>query len=402
MSRDGKRVFISGTGCICAAGNSVDKIMQTMHSGYRNPGPPSNISLDLDTEYPVFEVKSQFDRLADSMLLPKTTRTNGLALHAFLEAFHKAGLEKEHFRRYRVGVCIGTTVGCTLNNEPFYRDYKAGKKPGPEAVENYMNGNPARFFAELYACSGPVASVVNACSSGTDAIGIAASWIERGLCDIAIAGGADEFSRISCLGFISLLISSNEPCRPFDRNRKGLNLGEGAGILILESEETAASRGAEAMGAFCAYSSHADAYHPTRPHPEGRGLALALDNALKRADIGPERIAFVNAHGTSTIDNDKVEGKVLSGIFPSSVPVVSTKSYTGHTLGAAGAIEAVLSLQSLIDGTVPATVGFSEADPECGIVPTTRNTFIEADYALSSSLAFGGTNSVVILKKGSS
>lgn len=383
-----RAVKITGMGCICAAGNALAASMSSMYASVRNCSVPSLISASLEREYPVFEVKHGLENLHGS-------RTLNLAWKALYEALEQSGLEMENMRGRNIGVCIGTTVGCTLNNEPFYRDFKAGKKPDIKPVHDFLSDNPALDISRKLGTKGPVACPVNACASGTDAIGIAASWIRDGICDIAIAGGADELSRITYLGFISLLISATSPCRPFDKNRDGLNLGEGAGILILESDK----RGQKSLGKICGYGTSSDAYHPTRPHPEGKGLLNALSMAFTQAGISPGKTGFINAHGTSTPDNDRAEGKVIKSFFFPEVPVFSSKAYTGHTLGAAGAIEAVFTVQSLLDGRLPATAGFTDYDEACGIIPTTENIEIDSDYAVSSSLAFGGGNSCLIFRK---
>jgi len=381
--------MVTGTGVICHAGLNLEETMKTLYAGRRSPAPPKRTKTSLEEAFPVFETE-------DFPLDRTLTRTNNLLIRALDEAMQQARVVEETWQNRRVGVAIGTTVGCTLNNEPFYRDFKAGKKPDITAVTRFLRSNPASFLSNEYSLTGPVATVANACSSGTDAIGLAKSWIERGLCDTAIAGGSDELSRITYLGFISLMNTSRKPCMPFDKNRTGLNLGEGAGILILEREDLAVRRQAEPRGFICGYASAADAYHPTAPHPEGRGLKTAILAALQDAGITPADIGFINAHGTSTVDNDRVEGRVLAELFSNRVPVVSTKAYTGHTLGAAGGVEAVFTIQALLDQRLPATLGFNTADTECGIIPTSRNTEVSAAFAMSTSLAFGGNNAVLI------
>ena len=388
-----KGVSVTGLGCICAAGNSVKAAMDSMYSGTRHPAKPEQIQTKLDIIYPVFEVDSEIS-VSDVM----ATRTSLLALHAVNEALDQANLNKDRLNQWRVGVCIGTTVGCTLNNEPFYRDYKVGKNPDLSAIDLYLGNNPALYIADKFNCKGPTATIANACSSGTDAIGLAKTWLENDLCDVVIAGGVDELSRITYLGFISLLISSTEACRPFDINRKGLNLGEGAGIVIMEKPQVAIDRGSKTLANIAGYATFADAYHPTAPHPEGIGLTRAISQAMSQAGIGPEQIGFINAHGTSTQNNDEVEGKTIVKLFTDNIPTVSTKGYTGHTLGAAGGIESVFTIQGLLDLKLPATPGFEEFDPICSLTPTTSNTNISAEFALSNSLAFGGNNSALIFQ----
>ena len=393
------KTAITGLGAICAAGQSLSGIMRTLYAGQRNPAPPGNLQVDLRHTYPVFEVQGPLDGLYDSAPEGETTRASQLVLIAAEEALKQAGLDREALRQYRVGICLGTTVGCTLNDEPFYRDFRAGRFPELSPVQRYLDNNPAEFLRDLWGVSGPVAAVANACSSGTDAIGLARMWIETGQCDLAIAGGGDELSRIPYLGFIHLLISAEHPCRPFDRNRTGLNLGEGAGVVILESEATARERRASILASVVGYATFADAHHPTAPHPNGVGLKRAIRHALGEAGFAAGQVGFVNAHGTATPDNDRVEGRVLKQVFSDDVPIVATKAYTGHTLGAAGGLEAVFTVQALLDQRLPPTVGFTEPDPEINIRPTERETPIQAEAAMSNSLAFGGNNSVLVFQR---
>lgn len=390
-------VVITGLGCICAAGGTLGSIMPNIYGGKRSLSLPTIFTTNLDKVSPVFEVPDSF--INNSEELPNNlSRTTFFMVTALKEALNHAKLDLSLLNRFRVGVVIGTTVGCTLNNESFYRSYKENEYPSLKAVTKYLNNNPALSIARLYSCNGPATTVVNACSSGTDAIGIAKSWIENDICDLVIAGGADELCRTTYLGFTSLLITSTEPCRPFDKNRKGLNLGEGAGALIMESEISARQRGVRALAKPAGYATYADAYHPTAPHPEGTGLRKAISMSLKKAGLESSDIDFINAHGTSTPDNDKVEGTVIHDLFPGSIPVASTKAYTGHTLGAAGAIEAVFTVQSMIDKRLPATAGFEEPDDKCRIIPTTATTDVKGNAALSTSLAFGGNNSAVVFQ----
>jgi 3-oxoacyl-(acyl-carrier-protein) synthase len=275
-------------------------------------------------------------------------------------------------------------------------EFRAGKQPGLLAVDRFLANNPAQYVSAALDLCGPVSTINNACTSGVDAIGQAREWIRDGLCDMAIAGGTDELSRIPYLGFSSLLNTSELPCRPFDLKRDGLNLGEGAGVLIMESRAAARARGAKALVEVAGYGTCGDAYHPTAPHPQGVGLEQAIRRALDR--ITPGEIGFINAHGTATTANDQVEGSTFARVFGPQVTVFGSKGYTGHTLGAAGAIEAIFTAQGLLMGEIPATAGFSEADPDCVIVPTRALTKVKGDHALSTSLAFGGNNSALLLK----
>jgi 3-oxoacyl-[acyl-carrier-protein] synthase-1/3-oxoacyl-[acyl-carrier-protein] synthase II len=379
-------VPISGLGCISAAGSSLDACMASLFRGERAPAPPTRFTTSHPTRYPVFEV---LDFEEPQPIL----RTAGLLLHATREALADAGLDRASLQGRRVGVIIGTTVGCALNNEDFCRDFRGGSHPDVAPIDRILRSNPAEAVAREFGFTGPCQTIVNACSSGTDALGVGKAWIEAGLCDLVLAGGADELGRTTYNGFISLRITSAEPCTPFDRARTGLNLGEGAAVLILEAPEALARRGGRARSFVLGFGSSCDAYHPTAPCPEGSGLRRAITQAL--GDLDPAQVAFVNAHGTATPDNDKVETRVLSDLLP-GIPFLSTKGYTGHTLGAAGALEAAFTVACLEQGRIPSSAGFQAADGDAP-GPVRENTPVSGTFALSQSLAFGGNNAVVAL-----
>ena len=386
-------VAISGAGCLCAAGMDLPSSFAAMLRGERHPQGPVAFSTSHEELFPVLEILAPLPAPGTDEQLLRTTR---LAISAAMEAVANAGLSSAQLQSLKVGVCIGTTVGSAMNNEEFYRDYRDGKEPSLAPIDRFLRSNPAAAVARHFQLDGPCQVVVNACSSGTDAIGLAAGWIRMGLCDIVIAGGADELCRTTYNGFSSLRITSPEACRPFDVNRKGLNLGEGSGLLILESAASLEQRGHRPRGYVRGYGSGSDAYHLTAPHPDGIGLKQAIAEALSGAGLKPEDIAFVNAHGTGTPDNDRVESKVLAELFPAT-PFASTKCFTGHTLGAAGGIEAALTLCCLEQARMPANIGFAEQDPLLPSTPVTEVTSLNKKLALSQSLAFGGNNAALII-----
>jgi 3-oxoacyl-[acyl-carrier-protein] synthase-1/3-oxoacyl-[acyl-carrier-protein] synthase II len=244
--------------------------------------------------------------------------------------------------------------------------------------------------------------ITNACASGTDAIGVARNWLATGQCDIAIAGGADELSRVAYNGFVSLMLTDKEPCRPFSADRQGLNLGEGAGVLVLERQDDSAERQVGPLGWVRGYGCAADAWHPTAPHPDGRGLKTALRQALHDCGMPMDAPALINAHGTGTKANDKAETSALSGIFSGDErpPIVSTKGITGHTLGAAGGVEAIFTLMALRAGYTPGTVGCLEADPQLAmpVLGQGDEHNLSGNWGISQSLAFGGGNSALVLE----
>jgi len=379
-------VPISGLGCICGAGGDLEACVDSMLLGGRAPAPPRRFASSHPLVYPVFEVAG----LAETGAI---LRTGTLLLQAARAALDDAGLGPE-LAALRVGACIGTTVGSALNDEGFCREWRAGARPSMAPMERILRSNPAALLARTFGFSGPCQTVVNACSSGTDAVGLGASWIRAGLCDLVLAGGADELSRITYNGFISMRICAPGACRPFDRERQGLNLGEGAAVLVLEDPERLRRRRARARAFVLGYGASCDAHHPTAPSPDGAGLERALGEAL--AGLPEGGIAFVNAHGTATPDNDRVEAQVLARTLP-GVPFLSTKGYTGHALGAAGAIEAAFTVACLERGRVPASAGFASADAELGAQPVRVATALRGSLALSQSLAFGGNNAVLAL-----
>lgn len=387
----GAPVAITGMGCICAAGANLPECMETLFRGVRSPAPPARFTSRHPIRYPVFELR-------DFEEPPDLLRTGALGLHAAREAVADAGYDRETLRGLRVGVCVGTTVGTVMSEENFCREFLAGHDPETAVLRKILRSNPADLIAREFGLSGPRQTVVNACSSGTDALGTAGSWIRAGLCDVAIAGGADELGRIPYVGFISLMITDDSPCKPFDRDRKGLNLGEGAAMLVLESEPSRRRSGNRARSFLLGYGSAGDAYHLTAPRPDGAGLKRALADALSSSGTPPAAVAFVNAHGTGTPDNDRIESRVLGDLLP-GVPFLSTKGYTGHTLGAAGAIEAVFTAACLGLGKIPANAGFATPDPEIPNIPVREVTPVSGSVALSESLAFGGNNAVVVLGK---
>lgn len=382
-------VLITGLGLVCAPGGDLSSALASVATGERNSGGVTLFESSLD--YPVFEVSEKTPGAYD---LPGQ-RTISLLLKALDEALLSAGIEDTAGKR--IGVCIGTTVASQLNDLGFYRSFRESGMPPLEPVDRFLKGNPAEYVSYRLKASGPALTVVNACSSGTDAVGVALSWLKAGLCDMAIAGGADELNHIPYAGFASLGILNPGLCAPFDKNRKGLNLGEGAGLMVLESRDSAIKRGVEPRLFLAGYGLSGDAYHLTAPSPDGVGLRAAIAAALSEAAITPDQVSFVNAHGTGTQDNDQVEGKVLAEIFGPAVKFLSTKGYTGHTLGAAGGIEAVFAAAGLRDGWIPASAGFMDQDENIAIAPVRERTEIDGEYALSTSLAFGGNNAAVVI-----
>lgn len=387
-------VAVTGLGCIGACGLSVSENMDTLFGAAVQPVLPRRFSCEHEKEYPVFALPERFFEQHPSK--PELFDSSRYAEVAALEAVADSGVTLDELQGLRVGVCLGTTVGASLNCLEFYREHRHSGASDPRQIDRFLNSNPAAYLASRLGLTGPAQTVVNACSSGTDAIGIGAAWIRQGLCDVVLAGGADELTPVTYNGFISLQIVSTSPCMPFDQDRSGLTLGEGAGVLLLESDERVQNRGASLKGGIHGYGTCADAYHLTAPKPDGAGLRSAIESAMMQAGLSSSEVGFVNVHGTATANNDVAEAGVLTDMLP-GVPLSATKGYTGHTLGAAGAIEAVYTLECLRLQKVPASQGFSCPDSALGVNPVSELTSLQAEYGLSQSLAFGGNNSALVL-----
>lgn len=401
------KIAVSGCGCVCAAGADTNSVWRAVQDGFVYNHAGSEHLFPGKQNVPVFSVKdlSLPDLFADVSLEAGSiefNRTLLLTLTGIAEALASAELDVELLREKRVGIALGTTVGCTFHNEAYYVDWKKGDNPDLAPVYRYLSANLAERIQEILGVRGPRIVVTNACASGTDAIGLAKMWLENDLCDIALAGGADELSRIACQGFSSLMLISQNSCRPFDAKRDGLNLGEGAGILLMEKQEQAEIGNRNLIGWVKGYGVANDAYHPTAPHPEGRGLQHAVRQALSDADVTVDDIALVNAHGTGTRANDSAETTALHalGFGRTAIPVVSIKGATGHTLGAAGGVEAVLTLLALNNGKVRGTIGCHTSDPDLPVTVLTESeqAVLSGRIGMSQSLAFGGGNSALIFE----
>jgi 3-oxoacyl-[acyl-carrier-protein] synthase II len=261
----------------------------------------------------------------------------------------------------------------------------------------------ADLLAAVFDCRGEHTTVSTACSSSANAVGLAADAIQEGRADVVLAGGTEAHCKLTYAGFNALQALDSGPCRPFDRRRAGLSLGEGAAVMVLEAEARARARGARIYAEIAGYGTSADAHHMTAPHPGGEGAVLAMRRALAEAGVDSSAVEYVNAHGTGTVQNDPIETRAIRAVLgkrADRVPVSSTKSQVGHCLGAAGAVEILATLLALHHGFVPPTVNLDEADPECDLdyVPGRAREGRFA-VALSNSYGFGGNNTSVVVRR---
>jgi 3-oxoacyl-[acyl-carrier-protein] synthase II len=334
-------------------------------------------------------------------LPPRTSRPDRFGLRAALSAVADAGLQPAQLADAAVVFGIGT--GGAAETEGYLRallDDPSAPLPPAGVLVAHQPAAVTDLTARALSAWGPRSTVMTACSSSAIALSQARDLITLGRCQVAIAGGAEGLCRLTCAGFSALRATSPDYCRPFDLDRKGLNLGEGAAVLVLESAEHARRRGARVYARLAGAGLSCDAHHMTAPHPEGAGALRAMRAALRDAALPPTAVGYVNAHGTATPHNDAAESaalRALLGAHADKVPVSSIKSMVGHTLGAAGAIEAVAAVLALVDGVLPPTVNLLHPDPAFGldfICGAARAARVQT--VLSASFAFGGNNAVLI------
>jgi 3-oxoacyl-[acyl-carrier-protein] synthase II len=406
------RVVITGMGAVTPIGNNVNDFWNNCKNGVNGV---DFIKAFDTTEFEVkiaAEVKDfTTDGVIDKKEARRMDRFSQFALVASDEAIKDADLDLEKVDRDRLGVIIGSGIGGynTMETEFFKLFEKGPKRVSPLYIPMAISNIAAGNVAIKYGAQGICTSVVTACASGTNSIGEAYRNIKHGYSDIIIAGGTEApITKSGVSGFTNMkaLNSLNDVNRasiPFDKERSGFVIGEGAGILIIESLEHAQKRGAKIYGEIVGYGSNCDAYHITSPAPNGEGAKKAMKLAIDEAGIKPEDIGYINAHGTSTPYNDKFETLAIKNLFGEKaydVAVSSTKSMTGHLLGAAGAVEAIVCLKTIEEGFIPPTIGYKEKDEECDLdyVPNVGKEK-NVEYTLSNSLGFGGHNATLVIKK---
>lgn len=388
-------IAITGMGGVCAMGSCVQAIRENLNCPQAHRKDASLLG-QTALSYPFFAVPPGI--LADTERADSRA-TLHLALHALREACTQAQFSSSpQCPTGPVGIVMGTTAGSALHFLNGYAAQRQGKTASFEDVDAYLASNLALELAQILQIQGPALTIANACTSGADALGMAADMIRTGQCDYMICGGADALSIVPHTGFIRLMIYDDQACRPFDAQRKGLNLGEGAACFVLETAARAKVRSVPVRGYIRGYGAASDAHHFTAPHPEGRGLVQAIEQALQQAEISADDLAFINVHGTATLENDKVEGGVIRQLFP-HIPVWASKGSTGHTLGAAGSLEALLCLLALDQRCIPPSLGFSSPDPLIGVSPTQQVKPIRKNHALSLSLGFGGGNAALVVER---
>lgn len=408
-----KRVVITGLGVISPVGIGRDRFWTGLTEGHSGIGPVTSFEAGGFATRIAGEV-SDFcpENYIEKKEIKRMDRFTQFAVAATKMALEDSGLDLEKEDLNRVGVVMGTGIGgmATFESQTRVLFEKGPNRVSPFFVPMMIANMAAGQISIITGAKGPNYTIVNACATGTNAAGDAFHLLRRGAADIVITGGAEaSITPLTFAGFNAMKAMSTrneEPTRasrPFDRDRDGFVLGEGAGILILETEDHARKRGAEIYAEFKGYGSTADAYHITAPAPEGVGAAKAMEQALREAKMSPGEIAYINAHGTSTELNDKFETTAIKSVFGDyayQLPVSSTKSMTGHLLGAAGAIELIACVLAICKNVIPPTINYENPDPECDLDYVPNNSReLKVETALSNSLGFGGHNASVIVKK---
>ncbi|MFE7312581.1 beta-ketoacyl-[acyl-carrier-protein] synthase family protein [Streptomyces sp. NPDC057555] len=410
MPTAGYAAAVTGVGLLTAAGVGAARNWEAVTgtnkpSGVRRPDELRGLQADFMYLVDGVDVAAELDANSRRLL----DRFSQLAVLAAREAVADAGLSPSRWERDRVAVVIGNANGGLPGYEAQHTTLleRGHRRVSPMLAALFTSNSAAAGVCRDLGASGPSMAINSTCASGTDSVGYARQLLQAGRCDIAIAGGTESAcSRLIVASLCKtkgLSTRRDDPagaCRPFDAGRQGFVLGEGAGILVLERPEHARARGARVRAHVVGYGSSNDAYSPVAPHPDGAGAERAVREALADAGAGPAEIGHVNAHGTSTVLNDRVEGAMLRRVLGDHPLVTSTKGMTGHTLGAAGAIETAFTVLAVQHQLVPPTANFEEPDPQIPVEVVAKDARpARFDLAVKSSLGFGGHNAALVISR---
>jgi 3-oxoacyl-(acyl-carrier-protein) synthase len=391
-------VRITGIGIVSAIGLSVEENLFALKES-RSGIAPAFFFRDMPRDMLVGEVKVSDDDLRSELGTGSgnISRTSLLGLKAAREAWGS----NDHTHELRTGIISATSVGGMDRSEIFYKDYLSANDPDFTLLKTHDSGSTTERIAAELGISGYINTLSTACSSGANAIMLGARLLLQGKLDRVLVGGSDALTKFTINGFKSLMIYDDQWCRPFDESRSGLNLGEGAAFLLLENEKSIGISGNKTLCYVSGWANAADAYHQTASSPEGKGATLAIENAIQKSGIKADEISYVNAHGTGTKNNDLSESVALKNVFGENVPSFSsTKPFTGHTLAAAGAIEAVFSVLAIQHNLIFPNLNYKNVITETGLEPVTiLQTDRQVESVLSNSFGFGGNNSSLVFSK---
>ncbi|HOZ95952.1 MAG TPA: beta-ketoacyl-[acyl-carrier-protein] synthase family protein [Niabella sp.] len=392
-------VFIAGLGIISAIGNNLAENLDSLIKGEAGIGPMKRLQSNHQDILPVGEVKLSNKELAQKLGLPDhISRTALLSVWAAKEAVNNAGID---IHQWKTGFISANSLGGMDKTEDFFTSFLKDPDAGDlKAVVNHECGAVTEIAADYLGIKDFVSTVSTACSSSANSIFLAGRLIRQGVLDVVIAGGTDALARFTLNGFNTLMILDTQPCQPFDDHRRGLNLGEGAGYLVLISEKVAATLSQKPDVVLSGWANANDAHHQTASSPDGMGNQLAMNGALRKANLQPADIDYINLHGTGTSNNDIAEGAAIKTLFEGCFPPVSsTKSYTGHTLGASGGIEAVFSVLALQRNLIFPNLRFVTQMKELPFRPVTELMQKNLRHVMSNSFGFGGNCSSLVFSK---
>lgn len=408
-----KRVVVTGLGAVSPVGNTVEETWNALVAGKSGAAPITHFDASAHKTKFAAEVKG-FDAapMFGARETRKMDRFTQFAMAATKEAMQQAGLTIDESNRDRVGILIGSGIGgiSTLLEQVEVMRARGPDRVSPFLIPMMISDGAAGVIAIAIGARGPNMALATACATGTNALGEAAEMIRRGAADVMIAGASEAAIvpvAMAGMNVIGALSTRNDAptraSRPFDKDRDGFLMGEGAAIIILESLEHAQARGAKILCEFSGYGTTDDAHHISAPAENGAGAAISMSLALKDAGLKPEDIGYINAHGTSTPLNDKSETAAIKTVFGEqaySIPVSSTKSMTGHLLGASGSLEAVVCAKVLETDTLPPTINYETPDPLCDLdyVPN-QSRKVRPNHIMSNSFGFGGHNATLILSR---
>jgi 3-oxoacyl-[acyl-carrier-protein] synthase II len=406
------RVVITGLGAVTPIGIGVKEFAEGLEAGRNGIAGVTHFDVTDYRSKLAAEVKDfQAEDWIDTKSAKRMDRFTHFGIAASAMAFEDAGLESFAFDKNRAGVIIGSGIGGSQTlDDGFYKLQESGPKNlNPFLVSKLLINMAASMVSIRYGLKGPISALSVACSTGSNAVGDAFRVLQRGDADIMLAGSSEACITplpYSCFGATRSMTENDCPetaSRPFDKNRDGFVMGEGAGIAVLENLDHAVKRGAKIYAELAGYGNTADAYHFTAPHPEGDGMIRVMQAALRDADMTPERIGYINAHGTSTVLNDKCESAAIQKVFgghAKTLKVSSIKSMIGHLMAAAGAVEFTAAVMSLFSGMVPPTIHYKEPDADCPLDYVTNGAeFLDLDAVMSNSFGFGGGNACLVIKK---
>jgi len=400
-----RRVAVTGVGLACSLGADRESAWQGMCEGRCGIAEVTLFEAKDYRSRMVAEVR--FDAAAHFNVRERRRygRSDQLAILAATEAMADSQLLESGIARSSVGVLFGVGANDQLRNEVYYADafVRGGRWPRPSGIINFLNAGSSDAVAHRFGLTGIRACMNSACSSSTMTIGYGADLIRAGLLEAAVCGGSDALCRTALSGFNALRVVDTEPCKPFDVSRNGMNLGEGAGVLILEDMARARARGAHVYAELAGYAAYGEAFHATGPEPEGMAVAALLSAALASAGVAADAVDHINAHGTGTGANDRTESRGIRRVFGDrggTIPVTSIKSMVGHCLGAAGGVEAAALALTIDRGVIPPTIHHTKTDPECEVdVVSNQARLRSVRCGISTSLAFGGNDAALVMRR---